>query len=386
VESLGGVPILLLSTHRPGYRPPWIEKSFATQMSLRPLSSQDSLRVVHSVEDSQKLPEPLARVIVEKAEGNPLFLEELARAVGDQTDGSPSLSMPDTIQGVLQARIDRLTDAPKRVLQTASVIGREVPLKWLRAVWETPGSLDVHLLDLKRQEFLYERSAAGEQIYVFKHALTQEVAYDSLLSPAKQALHEATGRALETIYQDRLEEYYDRLAYHYCQTTNHDKAFEFVDLANQKAVKSNAMHQAKTYFERAMALLDGMPDTEDNRRRRVSLLVNQWIVFWLLLIRGPEYHDLLVRYEEMATALGEPRLLARFQLNLGHCRRGLGLIDQTDMFMSAVRFNEAAGAAEESGPAYCMLQFTSLKPSGAHLATKARYAPVGDRAGIRLGE
>ena len=157
VESLSGVPIMLLSTHRPGYRPPWIEKSFATQMSLRPLSSQDSLRVVHSVVDSQKLPEPLARVIVEKAEGNPLFLEELARAVGDQTDRSPSLSMPDTIQGVLQARIDRLTDAPKRVLQTASVIGREVPLKWLRAVWETPGSLDVHLLDLKRQEFLYER-------------------------------------------------------------------------------------------------------------------------------------------------------------------------------------------------------------------------------------
>jgi hypothetical protein len=102
-----------------------------------------------------------------------------------------------------------------------------------------------------------------------------------------------------------------------------------------------------------------MPDTEDNRRRRVSLLVNQWIVFWLLLIRGPEYHDLLVQYEEMATALGEPRLLARFQLNLGHCRWGLGLIDQT-LFMSAVRLNEAAGAAEESGPAYCMLQFTHL--------------------------
>jgi predicted ATPase len=190
VESLSGVPILLLSTRRPGYRPPWIEKSFATQMSLRPLSSRDSLRVVHSVVDSQKLPEPLARVIVEKAEGNPLFLEELARAVGDGTDGSPSLSMPDTIQGVLQARIDRLADAPKRLLQTASVIGREV----LRAVWETPGSLDVHLLDLKRQEFLYERSAAREQIYVFKHALTQEVAYDSLLSPGRQALHEATRR------------------------------------------------------------------------------------------------------------------------------------------------------------------------------------------------
>ena len=128
-----------------------------------------------------------------QTEGNPLFLEELARAVGDRTDDSSTLSMPDTVQGVLQARIDRLADAPKRLLQTASVIGREVPLKLLRAVWETPGSFDVHLLDLKsvigrevplkllravwqtpgsfdvhlldlkRQEFLFERSTAGEQ-------------------------------------------------------------------------------------------------------------------------------------------------------------------------------------------------------------------------------
>jgi predicted ATPase len=79
--------------------------------------------------------------------------------------------MPDTIQGVLQARIDRLADAPKRVLQTASVIGREVPLKLLRAIWQTPSSLDVHLLDLKRLEFLYEKSLVGDRAYVFKHAM-----------------------------------------------------------------------------------------------------------------------------------------------------------------------------------------------------------------------
>jgi predicted ATPase len=119
-----------------------MEKSFATQMSLRPLTSRDRLRVVHSVADARRLPEPLARQIVEKAEGNPFFLQELARAVGDRTDDSLTLSMPDTVQGVLQARIDRLADPPKRLLQTACVIGREVPLKLLRAVWETPGSLD----------------------------------------------------------------------------------------------------------------------------------------------------------------------------------------------------------------------------------------------------
>src|ERR1044071_8511730 len=130
-------------------------------MSLRPLSSRDSLRIVHSVMDAQRLPEALTRVIVEKAEGNPFFLEELVRDVGSRIEGSTTLSMPDTVQGGLQARIDRLADAPKRLLQVASVIGREVPIKVLQAVWDTPDGLDAHLVGLKRQEFLFERTVAG---------------------------------------------------------------------------------------------------------------------------------------------------------------------------------------------------------------------------------
>jgi predicted ATPase len=272
VESLGGAPILLLSTYRPGYRPPWMENSFATQISLRPLSSADSLRVVRSALEGRTVSEPFAEAIVEKAGGNPLFIEELARVVGEAPQGFPSFTMPDTVQGVLQARIDRLPNEPKRLLQTASVIGREVPIKLLRVVWEAPGSLDVHLLELKRQEFLFERSTAGEQFYVFKHALIQDVAHDSLLTFALQTLHEATARALEAIYQDRLEEYYERIAHHYTQTTNSDKALEYLELANQKAAGKNAMQEAKTFFDQAIALLDNMPDTDENRRRRISLM------------------------------------------------------------------------------------------------------------------
>jgi class 3 adenylate cyclase/tetratricopeptide (TPR) repeat protein len=360
VDSLSAASILLICTYRPGYRPPWIDKSFATQTSLRPLSSRDSLRVVHSVVDARVLPERLAKIIVEKAEGNPLFLEELARSVGDRPDASATLAMPDTVQGVLQARIDRLADAPKRLLQTASVIGREVPLKLLRAVWEAPGSLDVHLLELKRQEFLHEKTAEGDRAYVFKHALTQDVAHDSLLTPARQALHEATACALEAIHLDRLEEYYERLAYHYCQTANRDKALEYLGLASQKAAKANAMQEAMAYFDQAMPLLDTMPDTESNRRRRVLLIVNQWIVFWQLF-RVPEYYELLTRHQPMAAALGDSNLLAKFQLYVGHCQWVFGLLDQAvDTSMNAVRLNEAAGAAGGAGQACCMLQWTHL--------------------------
>jgi len=360
VESLSGAPILLLSTYRPGYRPPWMEKSFATQVSLRPLSSADSLRVVRSALQGRTVSEQFAEAIVEKAGGNPLFLEELARVVGEQPQGFPSFFMPDTVQGVLQARIDRLANEPKRLLQTASVIGREVPIKLLRVVWETPGSLDVHLLELKRQEFLFERSTAGEQIYVFKHALTQDVAHDSLLTLARQTLHEATARALEVIYQDRLEQFYERIAHHYIQTTNSDKALEYLELANQKAAGKNAMQEAKTFFDQAIALLDNMPDNDENRRRRISLIVRQLVVFWLLF-RVPEYHDLLVRHEKIAIALNDLRLLSQFKFNLGHCQWVFGLLDQTvETISSVVKLNETAGTTEESGPAYCMLQWTHL--------------------------
>jgi tetratricopeptide (TPR) repeat protein len=167
-------------------------------------------------------------------------------------------------------------------------------------------------------------------------------------------------RALEATYQDRLEEYYERIAHHYTQTTNSDKALEYLQLANQKAAGKNAMQEAKTFFDQAIALLDNMPDTDENRRRRISLIVRQLIVFWLLF-RVPEYHDLLVRHEKIAIALSDPRLLSQFKFNLGHCQWVFGLFDQAvETFSSVVKLNETAGTTEESGPAYCMLQWTHL--------------------------
>jgi tetratricopeptide (TPR) repeat protein len=155
-------------------------------------------------------------------------------------------------------------------------------------------------------------------------------------------------------------EYYERLAHHYCQTANQDKALQYLELANQKATKANAMLEAMAYFERAIAILESIGETEANRRRRVSLIVNQWIVFWLLL-RVPEYYDLLTRNRDAATALSEPGLLARFQLNFGHCQWVFGLFDQASETMTdAAKLYEAAGSDVDAGPAYCMLQWIHL--------------------------
>src|SRR5262249_22079072 len=143
---------------------------------------------------------------------------ELTQAVLDQGARQDGVLVPDTIQGVLMARIDRLPEAHKRLLQTAAVLGREFSPRVLEAMWDSTGALEPVLLDLKRLEFLFERPGGDEPLVLFKHALTQEVTYESVLTTRRQVLHAAAGQALEQLYADRLTDAYDRLAYHYART------------------------------------------------------------------------------------------------------------------------------------------------------------------------
>jgi DNA-binding NtrC family response regulator/tetratricopeptide (TPR) repeat protein len=361
VESVPGGRMLLLLTYRPGYRPSWIAKSYATQLALRPLSETDSLSVVHSILAPSSLPGSLLPVIVAKAEGNPFFLEELAHAIHDRgRDEAGAVAVPDTIQDVLRARIDRLPEGSRQVLQTASVIGREVPLTLLRAVWTGASSLDPHLRELQRLEFLYERRGDGPPVFVFKHALTQEVAYDSLLPPERQALHEAAGRVLEALSASHLEEHYGVLAHHYGCSANTDKAFGYLDLANQKAITANAFVEAKAYFDKAMAVLDGLVDTPVNRRRRLNLLVNQWVVFFMLY-QYPEYYELLSRYSSIAPGLDDAALIGAFNVCLGHCQWAFGRLDEAIETMThAAELCESSGNSEAAARAYVTLEWSHL--------------------------
>ena len=265
VENLAGAPILMVGTYRPGYRPPWGDKSYATQLSLHRLTAQDSLSVVRSVLPEERLPDPLAQVILAKAEGNPFFLEELTRALAAQDRPSGDLTVPDTIHGVLMARIDRLPEEPKHVLQTAAVLGREFSLRLLAAIWDGPGVLEPHLLELKRLEFLYERLAADEPTYVFTHALTEDVAYDSLLLSRRQALHAAAGRAIEGLYAGRLDDVSERLAHHYGRTDQADKAVEYLIRAADKAARVYANADAVKALEEALRHVERLDPTAQDR-------------------------------------------------------------------------------------------------------------------------
>ena len=252
MENLAGAAILLLTSYRPGYRPPWIDKSYATQLSLRSLTLLDSTTVVHSTSHHAALPASLEHHIIAQAEGNPFFLEELTRAVIEQGALPTDVVVPDTIQGVLSARIDRLPEAHKRLLQTASVLGREFAPRLLQALWEETTPLASLLLDLKRLEFLYERARGEEPVYVFKHALTQEVAYDTLLTTRSQRLHAAAGHAMERLYPDWLAEHYEALAHHFTQGTVWEKAFDYLTKSGDKARQAYANQEAIAFYTQAL--------------------------------------------------------------------------------------------------------------------------------------
>ncbi|MBI3624638.1 MAG: AAA family ATPase [Candidatus Rokubacteria bacterium] len=354
VDSIGGAPILFLSTYRPGSRPPWMDKSYATQVALQPLSPQESLSVVQSVLRTEQVPQPLAQLILAKAEGNPFFLEELARVLGEQEDLRATQVVPETIQEVVLARIHRLADEPKRLLQTASVLGREVPLRLLKEIWEGPGALDPHLRELMRSEFLYEKTRAAEPVYVFKHALTHEVAYESLPPSRRQALHAAAGRALERLYAGRLEEVYDHLAYHYSKTDEAPKAVEYLTHVAAKAARANAHIEAVRALQEAIVLVQRLP-AEEQERQILDLILRQGTSL-IPLGRIQEILDLLLRQQEVLERIGDPSRIGYYYFLLGRTYSFLGDHERvTQSAQRAIREAERCGDEATMGKAYSLL-------------------------------
>jgi tetratricopeptide (TPR) repeat protein len=338
---------------------------------LNRLSNRESLMMVSHLLGTDKLDRNLEEFILEKTEGVPFFIEELIKSLKDLkiidrennryhiTKDIKQVTIPATVQDVIMARVDSLPEGTKGLLQTVSVVGRESSYDLIKQVTGfTEEELLPQLSVLKDSELLYERGIYPQSTYVFKHALTQDVAYDSLLLKRRKEIHGKIGEVIEALYPDRLEEYYELLAYHYGCSANADKALQYLDLANQKAARLNALKEAKAYFDEAMALLDTLPETEENRQRRISLLVNQWIVFFLLF-QSPEYYELLTRYEPTAKELGNPGLLGAFYARLGYCEFSFCNYDQAIQTLTkAAELAEASGNVEEAGYAYVFLEFS----------------------------
>jgi class 3 adenylate cyclase/tetratricopeptide (TPR) repeat protein len=272
VEHLPGAAILLLVTHRPGYHPPWLGHSGATQIALPQLLPEDSRALIRSVLHTTSLPEPLVQGIVTQAAGNPFFLEELTWAAMEHPTAPAVPGIPDTIHAVLAARIDRLPPEEKRLLQTAAVIGHAVPVPLLRAIAEVPEEA-VHrgLAHLQAAEFLYETRLFPKIEYTFKHALTQEVAYGNLLVERRRVLHALIVQALEALAGDRLAGEVERLAHHALRGEVWDKVLAYCRKAGEKALARSAHREAVGYYEQALGALQHLPEQPDTREQAIDL-------------------------------------------------------------------------------------------------------------------
>jgi tetratricopeptide (TPR) repeat protein len=329
VESLPTAQLLLLVNYRPEYQHGWGGKTYYTQLRLDALPAASAEEFLHALVGDEASLAPLRTLLITRTEGNPFFLEESIRTlvetqvlVGEPgayhlVQALPTIQVPATVQAVLAARIDRLPPEDKRLLQTAAVIGHEVPLPLLQAIAEAPAdALRRSLAHLQAAEFLYETRLFPELEYTFKHALTHEVAYGSLLQERRRALHAQIVAALEALAGDRLTEQVERLAHHALRGEVWDKALAYCRQAGVRAEARSAHHEAVVYFEQALTALAQLPERRDTLEQAIDVRLDLRSALNPLGAEARIFDNLRAA-EALAERLGDDQRLGRIAGLLG---------------------------------------------------------------------
>jgi class 3 adenylate cyclase/tetratricopeptide (TPR) repeat protein len=354
IESLPTARLLLLVNYRPEYQHGWGNKTYYTQLRLDPLSPASAKELLQALLGDDLSLEPLTRLLIERTEGNPFFLEESVQAlvetgglVGERgayrlTKPLESMQVPATVHAVLAARIDRLLPEQKHLLQTAAIIGTEVPFALLLAIVElSEEELRRGLVHLQAAEFLYETSLFPELEYTFKHALTHEVAYGSLLQERRRVLHACIVEASERLYTDRLTEQAERLAQHAFRGEVWDKAVAYCRQAGTKAYARSALREAVACVRQALEALTRLPESHATQEQAIDLRLDLRNALWSLgEIRQTLDH--LREAETLAKALDDQPRLGRVSAFLCRLFREMGDHD------SAVESGQQALAVAES--------------------------------------
>jgi class 3 adenylate cyclase/tetratricopeptide (TPR) repeat protein len=296
-DSMGTAKILLLVNYRPEYSHSWGSKTYYTQLRLDPLGKDSAEEMLAALLGDGPELTPLKRLIIEKTEGTPFFMEETVHVLLDEgalvRDGTAvkltkplaELKIPPTVQAILAARIDRLPSDAKELLQTLAVIGREFPLSLIRAVVrKSDDEIGRMLDDLQLGEFIYEQPAVGDTEYVFKHALTQEVAYNSVLIERRKQLHERIGAALETLYASSLDDHLAELAHHYGRSANLERAVYYLSRAGTQALNRSAFAEALAQLQQGLEWIKKLPESPERDARELELASALAMV--LVVMRG----------------------------------------------------------------------------------------------------
>ena len=336
IDSLPGARLLLLVNYRPEYRHNWGGKTFYTQLRLDPLPPENAEELLQVLLGGWTGLQSLKQFLITRCEGNPFFLEESVRTliesqvlVGERgayrlAKPPSSIQVPATVQAVLAARIDRLPIEEKHLLQSASVIGTDVPFPLLHAIAELPeDGLRRDLASLQAAEFLYERSLFPELEYSFRHALTHQVAYGGMLQERRGALHALVVQAIERLYPERLDEHAERLAHHAFLGEVWDKALLYLRQAGAKSAARSAHREAVAYFERALEALGQLPESRGRMEQAVDLRFDLRNSLFALGDHA-RIHDRLREAETIAGSLEDQRRAGWVACYMAHCLRMMG--------------------------------------------------------------
>jgi predicted ATPase len=345
VDSIATARILLLVNYRPEYRHEWGSRTHYTQLRLDPLGHESAEELLASLLGEAPELAPLKRLIIERTEGNPFFMEEAVQALLDEgalaRNGEikllrplAELRIPPTVQAVLAARIDRLPAAEKELLQTLAVIGKDLAASVIEAVaGQSEARLEPMLTDLQLGEFIYEQPSLGGTEYTFKHALTQEVAYNSLLTERRRALHERTARALETLYSHQLEDRCSSLFRHYSLAHQPVKALRYAQMTAEQALNRGAYSEAASTAENGLQLVNELAEERERLGAELALRsIESTVAYVLHGAISPERERAVRRMCELGEKLGggEHSLrgliaLCNILYNRGESARGLEL-------------------------------------------------------------
>lgn len=299
-----------------------------TELTLQPLSEEASRDLIDQILDYSDIPEKFYDIVIQKTGGNPFFVEELLRSLMEEkvlvndggnwkvTELKKADQVPDTLQGLLLSRLDRLPEQTKEIVQSASVIGRVFLYRILKHMTQKEGDIDPHVNIIEDANLVQEQSRFPEIEYIFRHALTQEVAYKTMLLPERKRLHRKVGEAMEDKFAGRHQQFTGLLAYHYFLGEAWDKALAFSKQAGDTATALYAFPESREHYGRALDCLEHLPDTQVSRQARIGLILSK-VAVSLQAVAPEDNLALLAKAEELAKEEEDRLLTARVHLWVG---------------------------------------------------------------------
>jgi len=359
------------------------------EMELRDLSPSETQDMIESLLKTSHIPSELKAFVTERAEGNPFYLEELINSLVESGSLSPheggwkltkpisELSIPSTIQGVISARVDRLENKVKRILQEASVIGRAFLYELLKRITEFKEEVDTHITSLERLDLVRARSLYPNLEYIFKHALTQEVVYGGLLKKERREIHRSIGAVIEEVFRDRLSEFYEALAYHFSQGGSLHKAVYYLMKSGEKGLNKYALEEAHKSFREAYRLLSAKADRSKAEDDLLIDVLLKWSIAFYYRGDFAELTGLLTSHKDLVESAGDRTRLGMYCASLGfalRCREEFN--ESYQVLRKALDIGEGIHSPQVIGYACSQLGWTcaelGLLDEAVHFGDRAR--------------